>query len=192
MRTTKQIGPWLIGRVMLVLILAGTANAVRSQPQRAGNSLPAVLDKFVYLPLIVTTSAGNDWLQFNVDPQHSGSTMAEKSLTASNVGSLTKLFQVSLPAIADGAPVYLSAVSTTLGIKNVVYVTTKGGHIIALDASTGGTIWSKQNAGVRYTTSSPALDPQRQFVYSYGLDGKVHKYHVGNGSEVLNGGWPET
>jgi outer membrane protein assembly factor BamB len=192
MRTTKQIGPWFIGLVMLVLILTGTATAVRSQPQRAGNSLPTVLDKFVYLPLIVTSSAGNDWLQFNVDPQHSGSTAAETRLTASNVASLTKLFQVSLPDVADGAPVYLSAVSTTLGIKNVVYVTTKDGHIVALDAHTGSTIWSKQNGGVRYTTSSPAIDPQHQFVYSYGLDGKVHKYQVGDGSEVLSGAWPET
>jgi hypothetical protein len=115
MRITKQIGRWFVGLVMLALVLTEAADAVRSQPQRAGNSLPTVLDKFLYLPLIVTSSAGNDWLQFNVDPQHSGSTTAETSLTASNVVSLTKLFQVSLPDIADGAPVYLSAVSTTLG-----------------------------------------------------------------------------
>jgi hypothetical protein len=43
-----------------------------------------------------------------------------------------------------------------------------------------------------YATSSPAIDPRRQFVYSYGLDGKVHKYAVGSGNEVLTGGWPET
>jgi len=192
MRPTKQSGPWFIGLVMLVLILTGTVNAVRSQSQRASSSLPAVLDKFAYLPLIVTSPGGNDWLQFNVDPQHSGSTTAETSLTASNVVSLTKLFQVSLPDVADGAPVYLSAVSTPLGVKNVVYVTTKDGHIVALDANTGSTIWSKQNGGVQYTTSSPAIDPQRQYVYSYGLDGKVHKYQAGDGSEVLSGAWPET
>ena len=99
---------------------------------------------------------------------------------------------MSLPAIADGAPVYLSAVSTTLGLKNIVYVTTRDGHIVALDAYTGSTVWSKQKGGVRYTTSSPAIDPRRQFVYSYGLDGKVHKYQAGDGSEVLSNAWPET
>jgi hypothetical protein len=196
MHTTKQIGGWFvglsIGLIMLAVVLMGTAGEVHSQPQRAGDSLPTVLDKFVYLPLIVTSPVSNNWLQFNVDSQHSGSTAVETSLTAGNVVSLTKLFQVSLPAVADGAPVYLSNVSTTLGIKNVVYVTTKDGRLIALEAYTGGTIWSKQNGGVRYTTSSPAIDPQQQFVYSYGLDGKVHKYQAGSGSEVLNGAWPET
>ena len=192
MRTTRQIGAWFIGSVILVSVLMGTASAARSQPQRAGSSLPAIQDKFLYLPLIATSSAGNDWLQFNVDPQHSGSTAAETRLTAGNVASLTKLFQVSLPDVADGAPVYLSAVSTTLGIKNIVYVTTRDGHIVALDAYTGSTVWSKQKGGVRYTTSSPAIDPRRQFVYSYGLEGKVHKYQAGDGSEVLSSAWPET
>ncbi len=192
MRITQLSGRWCIGLIALALALLGTASAVHSQPQHLDNPRPTALDKFVYLPLIMSATPGNDWLQFNVDPKHSGSTAAETSLTAGNVGGLTKLFQVSLTDVADGAPVYLSNVSTPLGIKNVVYVTTKNGHIIALEASTGSTIWSKQNGGVRYTTSSPVIDPQRQFVYSYGLDGKVHKYHVGDGSEVLSGGWPET
>src|SRR5262249_26396461 len=30
------------------------------------------------------------------------------------------------------------------------------------------------------------------YVYSYGLDGKVHKYQVGDGTEITTGGWPET
>ncbi|HKE46630.1 MAG TPA: hypothetical protein VKB52_01080, partial [Rhodanobacteraceae bacterium] len=41
------------------------------------------------------------------------------------------------------------------------------------------------------TTSSPAIDPSRNFVYAYGLDGFVHKYNVGNGGEVSSGGWPK-
>jgi hypothetical protein len=45
---------------------------------------------------------------------------------------------------------------------------------------------------VCYTTSSPAIDPNRQYVYSYGLDGQVHKYGVKDGTEVIGGGWPET
>src|SRR3974377_1530817 len=137
MRTPKHIGRMFVGLATLALVLIGTANAVSSQPQRAGSALPAVLDKFLYFPLFFTPSQGNDWLQFNVDPQHSGSTAAETQLTAANVAGLRKLFQVSLPAVADGAPVYLSGVTTTFGVKNVVYVTTKAGHLVALDASTG-------------------------------------------------------
>ena len=36
------------------------------------------------------------------------------------------------------------------------------------------------------------MDPNRQYVYSYGLDGAVHKYAAGSGAEVTTGGWPET
>jgi len=46
-------------------------------------------------------------------------------------------------------------------------------------------------AGRRQTTSTPAVDPSNQFVYAYGLDGKVHKYAVGNGAETIGGGWPQ-
>ncbi len=39
-------------------------------------------------------------------------------------------------------------------------------------------------------TTSPAIDPNGLYVYSYGLDGYVHKFQVGNGTEVTTGGWP--
>jgi len=202
MRTTQYAWRWLVGAVVLALVLIGTASGVRSLPRPGVRPSPATLDKFVYLPLISRSYPSYDWLQFNGDPQHSGNNTLETTITSGNVVSLTQLFQVSLPGTADGAPVYLRAVSTTLGIKDLVFVTTKAGHIVALEAHTGGTIWSKQNAAGLcrinqgstpcYTTSSPAIDPNWQFVYSYGLDGKVHKYQVGDGSEVISSSWPET
>jgi IPT/TIG domain-containing protein/putative pyrroloquinoline-quinone binding quinoprotein len=142
-----------------------------------------------------------DWLQMNGDPQHSGNNSQETILSSGNVASLAFLFQASLPSVADGAPVSLSAVTTPLGTRDLLFVTTKAGHILALDAHTGASIWSQQvgpgtctingSGGACYTTSSPAIDPNRLFVYSYGLDGKVHKYQVGDGAEVMTGGWPE-
>ena len=47
------------------------------------------------------------------------------------------------------------------------------------------------NSGTGTTNASPAIDPNRLYVYSYGLDGYVHKYRVGDGTEILTGGWPE-
>jgi outer membrane protein assembly factor BamB len=142
-----------------------------------------------------------DWLQFNFDSQHSGNNTKEMTIAAGNVGSLHRLFQISLPAIADGAPAYLSGVRTPTGIRDLLFVTTKAGHIIALDAHMGAQVWAHQyaagscriNLGFQpcYTTSSPAIDPNRQYVYSYGLDGYVHKYRVGDGVETTSGGWPE-
>jgi len=156
-----------------------------------------------FLPFIARSSP-YDWLQFNGDASHSGSNLLENMISVTSAAQLQILFQVNLPGIADGAPVYLSHVSTVSGSRDLVFVTTRDGYIAALDAHTGVLVWSKQygpagclinNNQPRnepcYTTSSPAIDPNREFVYSYGLDGYVHKYAVGDGTEVLTGGWPE-
>jgi len=142
-----------------------------------------------------------DWLQFNGDPQHSGNNTLETRISPENVAGLQQLFQVNLPGVVDGAPAYLHGVQTAQGTKDLLFVTTREGHIIALDAATGAQVWAHQysangcliNLGSRtcYTTSSPAVDPNHQFVYSYGLDGYVHKYQVGDGKEIKGGGWPE-
>jgi PQQ-like domain len=142
-----------------------------------------------------------DWLQFAFDPRHSGNNTREAALNPTNVNRLHRRFQVTLPSFADGAPAYLSSVNTASGLRDLVFVTTRAGHIIALDAHTGAQIWSQQYAAgscrinngttICYTTSSPAIDPNRQFVYSYGLDGRVHKYAVGTGTETMTAGWPQ-
>jgi outer membrane protein assembly factor BamB len=154
-------------------------------------------------PLPGSAAAGSyvDWLQFNNNPAHTGFNSQETVVNSGNVHLLNLMFQVTLPAIADGAPAFLSNVSTPHGLKFLVFVTSMTGHIIALDAQTGAVEWSRQvpagtckiNLGATtcYTTSSPAIDPNRQFVYSYGLDGFVHKYKVGDGIEIVDGIWPE-
>lgn len=152
--------------------------------------------------VIAAGQAGStDWLQFNGNPQHTGVNPAENVIGPGNVSGLKLIYQVSLPAVADSSPVYLRAVTTASGTRNLLFLTTKDGRILALDADTGQQIWAQQNPAGScmvnqgsepcFTTSSPAVDPNRQFVYSYGLDGKVHKYRVGDGSETTGGGWPE-
>lgn len=74
----------------------------------------------------------------------------------------------------------------------MLFVTTMKGSILALDASTGQLVWQQHTSGPKFTTSSPAIDPSGQYVYGYGLDGKVHKYAVGNGAEQTGNGWPAT
>ena len=44
---------------------------------------------------------------------------------------------VTLLATADGAPVFLEGVTTPSGIKDLLFVTTRDGRIIALDAQNG-------------------------------------------------------
>jgi len=144
---------------------------------------------------------GSPWSQFGHDPAHSGVANTEQGLTPDSVNRLRSLFGAQLPGTADGPVTYLPGVPTPGGGKDLVFTTSRDGWITAVDAHTGGAVWSHQN-GPRnchvnnggspcYTTSTPAVDPGNQFVYAYGLDGKVHKYAVGNGAETIGGGWPQ-
>ena len=73
--------------------------------------------------------------------------------------------------------------------------------VVAYDARDGTLLWSRQyaagacrinnGASLCHMTSTPAIDPNRQYIYSYGLDGNVHKYQVGDGTEIVTGGWPQ-
>ena len=122
-------------------------------------------------------------------------------MTTANVSGLHQIHQTTLPSTADGAPAYVEGVSTAGGTKNLLFVTTRAGDLVAVDAATGSIVWQahhpagtcKINNGSStcYTTSSPAVDPNLLYVYSYGLDGYVHKHNIGDGTEVTDANWPE-
>jgi hypothetical protein len=142
-------------------------------------------------------------LQFNGDPSHSGWNKLETKLSPSNVAKVSKMFKIQLPAYMDGTPVYIENVSTTKATLDLLLLTTTAGHIVALDAHSGATVWISQHGpgkcfvmndddnGPCFTTSSPAVDPNLLYVYTYGLDGYIHKYTIADGSEVVGGGWPQ-
>src|ERR1700682_887330 len=114
------------------------------------------LGAFVCLLSIATAPAlAYDWLQFGGNPQHSGNNTAETTLNPGNIASLVQKYQANLPAIADGAPVFLEAVATPVGVKNLLFITTLDGRIIALDSQTGATVWSHQyGAGACHINNS--------------------------------------
>ncbi len=149
------------------------------------------------LAALPATVAASDWLQFGYDPTHSGNNAAETTINASNVNSLVQVYSAALPSSSMAAPVYLSAVATSSGTKDLLFVTLTDGHIVAVDAANGAIVWSRQpppvaqaNGGNQGEAASPAIDPNRMFVYSYGLDGYVHKYAVGDGTESVTSPWP--
>ncbi len=148
------------------------------------------------------TSAAYDWTQFNGDSAHGGNDTRETVIDASKVGGLVSIFQATLPAVSDGAPLVVQRVGTPSGPRDLLFATTRAGDLLALDAHTGASVWSHSNpagscrinngANVCYTTSSPVVSPDRVFVFAYGLDGKVHRYRTGDGTEVTGSGWPQT
>jgi hypothetical protein len=200
---TIKISQRIVSILLALAILAARGLVIQPEGTRAAaQATPASYS--IFLPILERPISVYDWIQFNGDASHSGSNTREKTLSAANVNQLKVSFQVALPAVADGAPAYLLNVTTASGIRNLVFITTRTGGLAALDASTGAMVWwqpsqaasclinknSSRNEAC-YTTSSPAIDPNRQFVYSYGLDGYVHKFAVGDGAQVLTGGWPE-
>jgi hypothetical protein len=137
------------------------------------------------------TAGAVDWLQWGYDPTHSGNNVDETTIDAGNVSQLTRRYQVTISAPANVAPVYASAIETPSGTKDLLFVTSQNGRLTAFDAADGSVVWSHDTSGTPPTESSPAIDPNRQFVYGYGVDGKVHKYQIGDGTEITNGGWPQ-
>lgn len=163
--------------LIVFLALFSMAQVVRARfPRRRGR----VID-FVAAPL--------DWSQFNYDERHSGTNAEEESLGSDNVASLQMIFQRQLPAVSDGAPV-LWAANSNRRTDHYLFLTGTDGSLMALNGR-GELRWrTAPPAGPRWTTSSPVLDPSRHFVYSYALDGRVHKYSVVTGDEVVDAGWP--
>lgn len=151
--------------------------------------------------MTVTAGGPYDWLQFGGSAQHPSNNTLETMLTKANVATLKQLFSVTVPSYVDGAPVVLHGATINGASHDAIFVTTRPGDLVALDAHSGAILWQKAHgtttckinngSSVCYTTSSPALDPNRQYVYSYGLEGSVHKHAVADGSEVTTGGWPE-
>ena len=131
-----------------------------------------------------------DWTRFDYDAARSGQ-YPVSSISPTNVSGLHKLWTAVLPSVADSTQIYLHNLTLADGsLHDVLYVTSKDGRLIALDAGTGHILWSQQPAGSNITNSSPVADIHRQFVYAYGLDGYLHKYATATGAEVTSGGWP--
>jgi hypothetical protein len=149
----------------------------------------------------VAAGTSYNWLQFNGSPQRSGNNTQETILNAATVSGLHQLFKVTLPNDTDNAPVLLTNVSTASGTHDLLFITTRAGDLLALDAHSGSSVWSKSHGAGScrinngsspcFTPSAPVIDPGLAFVYTYGLDGFVHKHQVADGTEITSGGWPE-
>lgn len=142
---------------------------------------------------LCSTASAADWLQWGYDPSHSSDNPDEATIGADNVAQLTRRYQITMASNANVAPVLARAIQTPGGTRDLLFVTAQNGRLTAYDAFDGSIVWTAgtTTSSPIITDGSPAIDPNRQFVYAYGTDGKVHKYGIGDGSEVLDGGWPQ-
>jgi PQQ-like domain len=166
----------------LLILLAVASIAQVPRPGPGQQRLKRVI-------IVEFPEAPSDWPQFNFDERHAGANEDETAINPGNVATLVRLFQSRLPAVSDGAPAYWSAGSPRRQDHFLFFTTTTGG-LVAMSGD-GRIRWqTTPPAGPRWTTSSPALDPSREYVYSYALDGRVHKYGIFTGAEVNDGRWP--
>src|SRR5437588_5601224 len=107
----------------------------------ASSAIPRILLSSAVSTVLAGGVAGiasaADWPQFNLDARHSGASAQETTLHAGNVTTLHMVYSVALPAVVDGAPAFLAGVSTAGGVKDLLFLTTKDGRILAVDAATG-------------------------------------------------------
>jgi len=158
------------------------------------------------LLLLATGFAGSlqatDWTQFGYDQAHSGFNAAEPGYSTATGNVVVPAFAggIALTHQTDSAPIFLGGVATASGTKDLIFINALDGTLTAKDASTGTTVWSQQPPvapGSDFvlahggSNGSPAIDPAHQYVFHYGLDGKIHKYQVGDGTEIVTGGWPQ-
>lgn len=180
---------------------------MQANQRPATGPYPAALAVVCAACLSVAQAA--DWRQFGADAAHSGWNRSETTLGAGNVAQLISRYAnpVVLPAKVDGAPVYASGVATAGGARNLLFLlgsdsfsdfSSTTSTFMAVDAANGAVVWSKSVSGSghnsrQHASSSPAIDAAKQFVYAFGIDGYVHKYRIGDGTEVQApgpAGWP--
>ncbi|HEU5328159.1 MAG TPA: PQQ-binding-like beta-propeller repeat protein [Thermomicrobiales bacterium] len=133
----------------------------------------------------------SDWVRFGFDPARSGVNPVETRISPQMVAGLRQQWRVTLPGVADSSPILLHDLAFPDGtMRDVLYVTTRDGRLLAVDAANGAVLWSKQPSGPKITHSSPVADPARKLVYAYGLDGLLHRYDAVTGDERMGNGWP--
>jgi outer membrane protein assembly factor BamB len=135
------------------------------------------------------------WLTFGNDPAYPSINTSEQAINAKTVSKLRRLWHVQLPDLADERPVLVRNLTMPDAQKSdVLYMTTDDGTLAAIDADNGHVFWTvTPRAGypnAKYTKASPAADPANNLIYSYGLDGRVHRFRLTTGQEITGNGWP--
>jgi outer membrane protein assembly factor BamB len=179
-----RLVPW--GLLIVALVAAGCQPADPPPPQGvvqppAGRGGAAV-----------QRDAGN-WTTFGYDPAAGQVNAGEAVITAATVGHLRRGWSVTLPDLADERPILVRRLAWRDGmLRDVLYLTTDKGTLLALDAASGAQLWAvtPHSTNPKYTKASPAADPAQGVIYSYGLDGKVHRFRATTGKELQGNGWP--
>jgi hypothetical protein len=100
-------------------------------------------------------AAVTDVLTYHNDNTRTGQNLNEAILTLGNVNSATfgKLFVISVDGKVDAQPLYVSSLTISGTLHNVLVVATEHDSVYAFDADTGAKLWQTSTLKVGETTS---------------------------------------
>jgi outer membrane protein assembly factor BamB len=156
-----------------------------------------------YLGLVAlsTCAIAGDWLTYGHDPQRTSWAFEETKIAPDSVSKMalawkTKLKNEPYMMSALTAPVVASHISTSKGVRSVVYTAGIKGTVFALDAETGEQLWERQ---LRYAvlpgkwqyqstflcpdgiTATPVIDKTSNTLYVIGGNGALYGLDLGSG-----------
>jgi outer membrane protein assembly factor BamB len=152
------------------------------------------------MALTVAVKAG-DWPMFGHDPQRTGWATDERTLTPENVSNLELKWKVKVDnqgslLYALTSPIVALEVSTSSGLKNVVYVAGKEGKIFALDSETGQLLWQWEARKYALPTdiglqgsvycpygviATPTFDRRTEILFTIAEGGALYGLDLGSG-----------
>jgi hypothetical protein len=158
-------------------------------------------------------SAGTDVLTYKNDLSRSGQNLSESTLTPANVTAATFGLLRNLPVDGkvDAQPLYVSRLSVSGSMHNVVFAATEHDSVYAFDADTGSVLWHATLLAAGETlsdthgcpqvtpeigiTATPVIDRAHGTLYvvamskdaSANYHQRLHALDLTTGAELLNG-----
>lgn len=149
---------------------------------------------------VAAPASGSAWTTFGHDPERTGFDPGETLLDAGAAARLRETWSVPVGAIVNAQPSYAPAVTLPDGRRlDIVLVATEAGRLLAVDAASGATVWSRELGTIKTTCadlpdgihgiSAPsAVDPVGGRVYTASADDRIHALDLATGAELP--GWP--
>jgi outer membrane protein assembly factor BamB len=144
-------------------------------------------------------AGGADWSTYGFDLARTGYNPNETTIGTGNVSGLHQLWSYDLGAVSIAQPAFASGVIVNSQPNDVVYEGSEHGHLVALNAATGGVIWDRDLGSVDTNCSdmpdtifgvsgTPTIDRATNRLYETGGDGQVYALDLSTG--VTAAGWP--
>jgi outer membrane protein assembly factor BamB len=159
------------------------------------------------LLILAGIAMAGDWLSERGDPKCSGWQRTGKQITVENVKDLRLLWSRRLDSSTLSSPVILGPTITFRGVRELVFVTGRGGDLYAVDADFGTVFWKRHFdvAGKSVLSGAPvtpAIEPDEDYdptdeseeeegdsapmrpLYVLTSDGMVHTVRVSDGADT--------